>query len=188
MSTSDTITLLVGIMQFLATALIAWVVFRQTTLLKRAELQNDAINAFNTLNTTALVNDENLVTFDSLGRADIKEPIDLRRKRWCAFIWLEALQATYLGGHHGVLDANCVDRAIRQQLELILKDDLVYWLVVNRGFHPAFIACCSVIRAKVAPDRPKEMNEAEACGIRSDGAPHPIIRTAAQVKSVLPSS
>jgi hypothetical protein len=54
------------------------------------------------------------------------------------------------------------ERALLQQLEVILKDDLVYWLVQNRGFDPGFAAYCTKIRQRIAPGKPTDFSEDQA--------------------------
>jgi hypothetical protein len=85
-----------------------------------------------------------------------------RRRRWCAFIWLEALQVTFAAFKGKLIDEEYAHQALCQQLEIVLKDDLVYWLVVNRGFDPDFVAYCTRVRERVVPDRPLEYDEATA--------------------------
>ena len=62
----------------------------------------------------------------------------------------------------------------RQQLELVLKDDLVFWLVVNRGFDPDFVAYCTEIRCRVVPGKPIVYSEEEAIKgvMNSEAAEH----------------
>jgi hypothetical protein len=109
----------------------------------------------------AVSSSDNLRAFDSIGRPG-DEPDESRRRRWCAFVWLEAIQMTFLALRHGLIEESYGQQASRQQLEVILRDDLVYWLVINRGFHPAFAAYCTEIRQRVCPQKPTDYSEAEA--------------------------
>ena len=61
-----------------------------------------------------------------------------------------------------MIDEKYAQQALRQQLEVILKDDLVYWLVLNRGFDPVFAEYCTEIRRQVAPGKPIRFSEEEA--------------------------
>jgi hypothetical protein len=154
--------LVIGVFQGLATILIAAVLYRQAQSLKRVEVHSHAIEAYNLLNSVAVSSPENLLAFDSFGRAGILEDDASRRRRWCAFIWLVALQITFASLKGKLIDEEYAHQALRQQLELILKDDLVYWLVVNRGFDPDFVAYCTKIRNRILPDKPLVYSEEAA--------------------------
>lgn len=156
MSFDQIITLTIGVAQSLAMVLIAYVVYRQTEKLKRIEISKQAIDSYNVLNGIAVSSDANLLAFDKMGRSDIEEDIEVRRKRWCAFVWLEALQATFLSMKHNLIDRAYAEQALRQQLEVILKDEDVYWLVCNRGFDPSFAVYCTELRDRLLkpPDPP----------------------------------
>src|SRR5713226_8063843 len=93
-----------GLFQGLATVLVAIILHRQSEKFKRIELQTHAINAYNVLNSAALSSSENLHAFDTLGRADANDTDESRRRRWCAFMWLEALQMTFLAMQHGLIE------------------------------------------------------------------------------------
>ena len=147
------------------------VLYRQARNLKRIETQSQAIQAYNLLNSVALSSSENLLTFDTFGRSHASEDERSRRRRWCAFIWLVALQVTFTGLKKGMIDEAYAEQALRQQLEVILVDDLVYWLTLHRGFDPAFVEYCVEIRRRVAPGKPLDFSEAEAIeGVAVNGA------------------
>ena len=149
MTFEQKIALGVGSLQALATFLVAYVLYRQTEKLKRIELTKQAIDAYNLLNSVAVSRDKNLLSFDALGRQNIDEPIEARRKRWCAFIWLESLQVTFLTMKYNLIDRAYAEQALRQQLEVILNDDLVYQLLCERGFDPAFVQYAKPIREQL---------------------------------------
>lgn len=154
--------LVVGIFQALATVLIAFVLYRQAQSLKRVEVHSHAIEAYNLLNSVAVSSPENLLAFDSFGRTNTHDDESSRRRRWCAFIWLEALQVTFAALKGKLIDERYANQALCQQLEVVLKDDLVYWLLVNRGFDPDFVDYCTRVRKLVCPNKPLEYSEAEA--------------------------
>src|SRR5688572_1814212 len=135
--------LIIGVFQALATVLIAAVLYRQAQSLKRVEVHSHAIEAYNLLNSVAVSSPENLLAFDTFGRLDSVDDDTSRRRRWCAFIWLEALQVTFAALKGKLIDERYANQALCQQLEIVLKDDLVYWLVVNRGFDPDFVDYCT---------------------------------------------
>jgi len=159
----------IGTCQVAATVLVAAVLYRQAQNLKRVEVQSQAIQAYNILNSVAVSSVENLVALDSLGRTDIEESEASRRRRWCAFIWLEALQETFAGLKSGIIEKEYAEQALRQQLDVILKDDLVFWLVAHRGFDPDFVEYCTRIREQLAPHKPLEYSEADAIQGLKDG-------------------
>ncbi len=122
MNSYETFSVILATVQVLATVLIAVVLYRQARSLKRAELHAQAIQAYNHLNAIAVSNAENLIAFDTLGRPNTNEDELSRRRRWCAFIWLEALQITFTGVKNKMINEAYAERAMRQQLETILKD------------------------------------------------------------------
>jgi hypothetical protein len=128
----EEITLLVGLLQTAATCAVAIVVFRQTNRLKKVELTKQAMDAYNFLNSIALTKDENLRALDSIGRGNINESDEVRRKRWCSFVWLVALESTYIINENSLMDRNYANRTLEHQLEVILTDDLVFQLVLHK--------------------------------------------------------
>lgn len=58
------LTTTIGVLQVLATGLIAWIVYSQTQKLKRFEHGRQVIEAYNVLNTAAVSSDANLLAFD----------------------------------------------------------------------------------------------------------------------------
>jgi len=162
MSTLEILQLVIGGFQAVATILIAAVLYRQAQSLKRVEVHSHAIEAYNLLNSVAVSSPENLLAFDTFGRPDTADDDDSRRRRWCAFIWLEALQVTFAALKGKLIDEKYANQALCQQLELVLKDDLVFWLVGNRGFDPDFVNYCTAIRRRIAPDKPIAYSEADA--------------------------
>jgi hypothetical protein len=149
MTIDEVIALGVGLAQFGATLFISIVMYRQTEHLKRLEHTRHTTDAFNFVNKVAVLNDANLIAIDTLGRADVVEDIEVRRKRWCSFIWLEALQETFMALKHNMIDERYAEQALQQQLRIILKDADVYWLVCNRGFDPDFVDYCTDTRARI---------------------------------------
>jgi hypothetical protein len=154
--------LIIGAFQALATVLIAAVLYRQAQSLKRVEVHSHAIETYNLLNSVAVSSPENLIALDSFGRAESREDETSRRRRWCAFIWLEALQVTFAALKGKLIDERYANQALCQQLEIVLKDDLVYWLVANRGFDPDFVEYCTRVRERVAPSKPLVYSEEDA--------------------------
>ena len=61
-----------------------------------------------------------------------------------------------------MFDRKFAYQTLVQQLEIILKDDLVFWLVLNRGFNPRFAVYCRSIRQRIAPEKPLVYSEEEA--------------------------
>jgi hypothetical protein len=162
MTSFEVFQIVLGIVQFFATAAIGLVVYIQTERLKRSEMSSKAHESLNVLNSVALASPENLKAFDSFGRPETDDTDESRRKRWAAFVWLNALQVTFISNKHRLIDTHFAEQSLRQQLEIILCDDLVFWLLVHRGFHPDFVEFCRPIREEVAPDKPLEYSEAEA--------------------------
>jgi hypothetical protein len=167
MTTFEYIQVITGVVQVVATLLIALVVAIQAQRLKRGEMSGQALEAYNVLNSVALESPENLQRFDSFGRTQSGDTDETRRKRWCAFIWLVALQQTFISWKDGLIEKRYADQALKQQLRIILLDDLVFWLVLNRGFHPDFAAYCTGIRREVAPT--KSVHYSEEVAIRGTG-------------------
>jgi hypothetical protein len=153
LSIDQTIALSVGLLQVLAIVTVAFVVYRQTTRLKSVEMAKQLNDAYNLVTTIALTRDENLLAFDSIGRDLVDEPIEVRRKRWCAFIWLVALENTFMMNKHQLVDVKYADQALKHQLDLILSDDLIYDIICERGYEPAFVDYCRGIRENIERTR-----------------------------------
>jgi hypothetical protein len=171
LSSFETVQVAVGLTQIGATALIAWVVYVQSERLKRSEISGRVQESYNLLNSVALSTSENLRAFDEIGRGGSADTDETRRKRWAAFLWLVALQETFISGRNRMIDGQYAEQSLRQQLVIILQDDLVFWLLLNRGFDPAFVELCRPIRQQVAPGKPTEYSEAEAISGLSQADP-----------------
>ena len=152
MNSYEITTIIIGIFQIIATGLISLVVYRQTEKQKKLEISNQILDQYNILNSAALSSDTNLLTFDTIGRDD-DEDISLRRKRWAGFFWLSTLSMNFLAKQEGMFDDEYAKKALTEQLEIILKDDDIWFLLCNRGFHPSFIDYCKPIRDKVKSKR-----------------------------------
>ncbi len=162
MSAVEIVQIYLAGLQVIATVLIALVLFRQAEKLKRIETTGHVQASYNVLNSIALENPENLKILDSFGRPDTNDTEETRRKRWCAFVWLVALQEVHFSVTSRLLDRRYGEQSLRQQLEIILKDDLVYWLVRNRGFDPGYVDRCTRIRTGVEPNKPLVYSEEDA--------------------------
>lgn len=68
----------------------------------------------------------------------------------------------FFAQQHEMLDDAYAQQSLDQQLNVILRDDLVFWLVRNRGFHPDFSKRCSEIRKVLFPGRLLDYSEEEA--------------------------
>ena len=162
LTVDQTIALFVGLLQVLATMTIALVVYRQTTRLKRIEMAKQLNDAYNLVTTIALSRDENLVALDSIGRESVDEPIEVRRKRWCAFVWLVALENTYMMNKHQLVDVRYADQALKHQLELILADKQIFDIICERGYEPAFVEYCREIRQNIENTRGQSGNSVKS--------------------------
>ena len=116
MSTVDIIQLWIGAFQALATVLIAVVLYRQAQNLKRIEIHHQAIQAYNLLNSVAVSSPENLKVFDTFGRPDSPDDDLTRRRRWCVFLRLEALQVSFVALQNKMIAERYAERALLQQL------------------------------------------------------------------------
>lgn len=117
MGVLDIVQTVIGAFQAVATILIAAVLYRQAQSLKRIEVHSHAIEAYNLLNSVAVSSPENLVAFDTFGRPTTVDDDSSRRRRWCAFIWLEALQVTFTALKGKMIDEKYANQALASSLK-----------------------------------------------------------------------
>jgi hypothetical protein len=152
METSDILTLIFGITQTLATIAIAYVLYKQAKIHKTIEIETNLTNAWNVANSVALSSNENLETFESMGKGKFISP-EFSRKRWCAFIWLQPLQQSFFAMKHNLMDSEYANQTLKQQLKIILHDDDIFWLILYRGFSPKFVDYCKGVRTEIGKSK-----------------------------------
>ena len=70
------------------------------------------------------------------------------------FVCLNAFQAEFLGAKAGLVQAKYGYPALLQLIKPMLKDESVWRLVRERGYHPDFVEFCSQIRARFLDQGP----------------------------------
>jgi len=116
--------------------------------LASAQYVRDLQDLINQINLLALSTDENLVMMGQLNALDLyaRSSTELRRV-FLTFVCFNAFQAEFLGAKAGLVPAKFGYPALRQLVEPMLKDELTWRLIRERGYHPDFVAFCAQVRS-----------------------------------------
>lgn len=140
----------------LAIPLLIWISGRR---LAAAQYVRDLQDLINQINILALQNDDNLTVLARVNGLDAyAQDIEEKRKAYLSFVCLNAFQAEYLGMKAGLVRAKYGYPALLQLVEPMLRDELVWRLVSERGYHPDFVEFCAQIRSRRSS---RAVNEAE---------------------------
>ena len=132
----------------MAIPLFIWVSGRR---LAAAQYVRDLQDLINQVNLLALQTDDNLMMMGHVNGLDLyaRSGAELR-KVYLTFVCLNAFQAEFLGAKAGLVPAKYGYPALRQVVEPMLKDELVWRLVRERGYHPDFVEFCSQVRDRLS--------------------------------------
>ena len=131
---------------------------------------------FQTLNTswgaidsTVLLENENLRVVNSLFHPDDGSPddLDLARKRWIGYMFLNPLEIAFVGVQRGYLDSRLL-KNIERNLSVLLRDDIVFALSQNGIYQPAFSDLCLKLREQSATPK-QALQQTAVSSIASGG-------------------
>jgi hypothetical protein len=108
---------------------------------------------WNTLNETALSSAEMLLVADELMHpTSTGQPIGEKRRRWFAFLVLNALSSSYLGAKDG-LSRSTTDTVniVKHHLRILLTSDDIYKLS-QQGYEADFAALCREVYAELSAE------------------------------------
>lgn len=129
-------------------ALIPFAVFFAGRAIAKAQYSKSAQDTWNEYNKLVLASKENI----EVARKYLYPPEfamgdeEQMRKAFMAFVLLNNLNAFYQGAKHKLLDKTYEQAAMHELLAPLLKDDDIYSLSQNRGYHPAFREFCRTLR------------------------------------------
>jgi hypothetical protein len=133
----------------LAIPLFIWISGKR---LAAAQYVRDLQDLINQINVLALQTDDNLLTLAHVNGMDAyAENVGGMRKAYLTFVCLNAFQAEFLGVKAGLVHAKFGYSALKQLIEPMLRDELVWRLVSERGYHPDFVRYCAQLRKVPSP-------------------------------------
>lgn len=105
---------------------------------------------WNTLDQIALSSDQMLVLADEMMyTSSVDESLEKRRRRWFAFVILNALSSSYLGAKLGLTRSSVETvEIVRHHLRKLLVQDDIFKLS-QEGYEPDFATLCREVRKEV---------------------------------------
>jgi hypothetical protein len=136
-----------AVLMVIATMAIPLFIWVSGKRLAAAQYVRDLQDLINQINLLALRTDENLMMMSQLNGLDqyAGSNTELRRV-YLTFVCFNAFQAEFLGAKAGLVHAKYGYPALRQLVAPMLKDELTWRLIRERGYHPDFVEFCSQIR------------------------------------------
>jgi hypothetical protein len=144
-----------AVLTVIATMAIPLLIWVSGKRLAAAQYVRDLQDLINQVNLLALQTDDNLLTMGHVNGLDVyaRSTAELR-KAYLTFVCLNAFQAEFLGAKAGLVQAKYGYPALLQLVEPMLKDELVWRLVSERGYHPDFVEFCSQVRTRFLAQGP----------------------------------
>ncbi|HEX6901875.1 MAG TPA: hypothetical protein VF789_19295 [Thermoanaerobaculia bacterium] len=131
-------------------ALIPVAVFLAGRAIAKAQYSKSAQDTWNEFNKLVLASKENIEVARKYLRPPkfAEEDEEQMRKAYMAFVLLNNFNAFYQGAKHKLLDKTYEQATMHELLAPLLKDDDIYALSQNRGYHPAFREFCRTLRGR----------------------------------------
>jgi len=144
-----------AVLMVIATMAIPLFIWVSGKRLAAAQYVRDLQDLINQVNRLALQSDENLLTMGRMNGLDVyvRSTVELR-KAYLAFVCMNAFQAEFLGVRAGLVQAKHGFPALRQLVGPMMKDELIWRLVRERGYHPDFVEFCSQVRSRLSDQAP----------------------------------
>lgn len=135
---------------------IAVILQRWSSRVAKAEHDRSIREWWNSLNETALSSDEMLIAADRLMSPNTEaESVEQKRRRWFAFLILNALSSMYVGARAGLSNSKDTLTIVEHHLHIILKSDDIYWQSQS-GYEKDFSNLCKRVRAALEAKRERE--------------------------------
>ncbi len=151
--TAEEISAYASVATLVVSVAISIILHRATTRFAKAEHERSIREWWNTLNETALSSDEMLEAADKLMNPDsAKYSTEQKRRRWFAFLVLNALASSYLGARQGLSRSteDTVDIVKHHRRILLASDDI--YAQSQQGYEPDFAALCREVREELYSD------------------------------------
>jgi hypothetical protein len=137
----------IGLLTLIVTVVLTYLLYRGTKAIAAIEYSRSLRDAWITLDSVVLSNDEMLKIADKLmDPKAIDDPIDLRRKKWIAFIVFNILASTFEGHEQEFMKDEDARTAFDRLLMPLIIDDDTFVLTQTRGHPPAFSGHCKKLR------------------------------------------
>lgn len=141
----------VGLCLTVVTIVLAVVVHRSTLLIARVQARQTISHMWNTLNVEALKSSENLRIAEWLitsQDADKRAPGTKLKRRFFAFLALQAIHNNFLATKMGLFDYQTIDNTEKHLLQPLVSKEEIFELVGSRGFDTSFYDHCLELRKK----------------------------------------
>jgi hypothetical protein len=138
---------IIAFLTLIVTGALTYLVYRGTKAIAAIEYSRSIRDAWLTIDSVALSNDEILKTADKLMDAStVNDPIELRPKRWLAFMVFNILISIFEGQEQAFLKDEDVKTAFDQILMPLIIDNDSFILTQSKGHPPRFSAYCKKLR------------------------------------------
>jgi hypothetical protein len=128
--------------------IISYVIWNSSARTARAQYHQSMQAAWNIYNQAALANKEHLLIAEWLFSWSENPPpeTDLTRRRYLAFMSINAIQAAFHGKTDGVMSASYADRNFEQLLPPLVWKEEIFPLTQQRGYDRRFALLCAELR------------------------------------------
>jgi small basic protein len=139
-----------SIATLIVSIVISIILHRATTRFARAEHERSIREWWNTLNETALSSDKMLLVADELmNPLATTQSLEEKRRRWFAFLVLNALSSSFLGAKDGLSRSrDDTISIVKHHLRILLASDDIY-VQSQQGYEAKFAALCREIREEL---------------------------------------
>lgn len=130
-----------------AALFLSLVIFFSSRMIARAHYMHQMQNTWNAYNSAILSSDELMNASIELGNATTHDKGKAHNQKISlAFLYLNALQAMWIGNKYKLVSKEYADANLNHLLNPILVDDEIYSLTQNRGYHPGFSRYCKGVK------------------------------------------
>lgn len=165
--TPDALSAYASVATLFVSIVITLILQRWSNRVARAEHDRSIREWWNALNETALSSDEMLVAADRLMSPDAgAEPIEQKRRRWFAFLVLNALSSMYMGAKAGLSNSEDTLKIVEHHLQSILKSDDIY-RQTQFGYEKDFSNFCRGVRTALEAKLEREAQSASPPSTKS---------------------
>jgi hypothetical protein len=138
---------IIAFFTLIVTIALTYLVYRATKIIAAIEYSRSIRDAWLSVDSVALSNDEMLKIADKLmDPSTVNDSIELRRKRWLAFMVFNIMVSNFEGKEHSFLKDEDSKAAFDKLLMPLIIDDDSFILTQTKGHPPKFSAYCKKMR------------------------------------------
>lgn len=159
--TPEELSAYAAVATLVVTVVISIILQRWSSRVARTEHERSLREWWNTLNETALSSEEMLLVADKLMHPSaVGQTVEEKRRRWFAFLVLNALSSSFLGAQDG-LSRSKEDTVgiVKHHLRILLPSDDIYELS-QQGYEPGFAALCREVRDELQERQGEQLRRA----------------------------